>query len=326
MTTHFQKPSKKILYLGILAAVIVLVIFISKNHIASSILGERKLTYSAIDNIAKEKDTDNDGLSDKAEINVWHTNPNNSDTDGDGTLDGVEVNEGRDPLKANSSGASPPFNDYLSAGDPRIAAAVATAISLDTTGGGNFTENLSKNFFTSYLSSQDQNGIISPANRSGLIQNILAGTPTSTAPTEKYIMSSLSIFDSATPTEIKTYGNDFARLYQADLDNYLNIQKPTYDQTAEFYQKAARDLSKIKVPRAVADIHLSLLNSYNQIYVALEDLTRYKDDPLKGLIDAKIFQNNRNILPTFYVELAAYFRKNGIIFSKDDPGNMWNNI
>lgn len=47
------------------------------------------------------KDTDGDGLSDDAETNVFHTNPNNPDSDGDGFTDGEEVLiYGTDPLVA----------------------------------------------------------------------------------------------------------------------------------------------------------------------------------------------------------------------------------
>jgi hypothetical protein len=43
-------------------------------------------------------DSDNDGLTDYQEINIYHTNPHNPDTDGDGYLDGAEVKAGYNPL------------------------------------------------------------------------------------------------------------------------------------------------------------------------------------------------------------------------------------
>ncbi len=42
-------------------------------------------------------DSDNDGLSDSEEINIYHSNPNLADTDGDGYLDGEEVKYNFDP-------------------------------------------------------------------------------------------------------------------------------------------------------------------------------------------------------------------------------------
>ncbi len=44
------------------------------------------------------KDSDNDGLSDYEEKNIYGTDPHNSDTDGDGMNDGKEIKKGRNPL------------------------------------------------------------------------------------------------------------------------------------------------------------------------------------------------------------------------------------
>lgn len=45
-------------------------------------------------------DSDNDGLSDQIEINLYHSDPQLADTDGDGFLDGQEINYGYSPLQA----------------------------------------------------------------------------------------------------------------------------------------------------------------------------------------------------------------------------------
>jgi lipoprotein-anchoring transpeptidase ErfK/SrfK len=42
-------------------------------------------------------DTDGDGLSDTAELTVYHTNPNLADADGDGYADGLEIQNGYSP-------------------------------------------------------------------------------------------------------------------------------------------------------------------------------------------------------------------------------------
>jgi hypothetical protein len=43
-------------------------------------------------------DSDNDGLSDGDEVNIWKSNPMNPDTDGDTYLDGAEVKNGYSPI------------------------------------------------------------------------------------------------------------------------------------------------------------------------------------------------------------------------------------
>jgi outer membrane protein OmpA-like peptidoglycan-associated protein len=52
-----------------------------------------------------DQDMDKDGLTDGAERDIYHTDPNNPDTDGDGIPDGDEVKKYHtDPLKADSDG------------------------------------------------------------------------------------------------------------------------------------------------------------------------------------------------------------------------------
>jgi methionine sulfoxide reductase heme-binding subunit len=50
-------------------------------------------------------DSDLDGLTDKGEQQVYHTDPGNPDTDGDGYLDGVEIISGTDPVDLGSPGS-----------------------------------------------------------------------------------------------------------------------------------------------------------------------------------------------------------------------------
>ena len=42
-------------------------------------------------------DTDSDGLLDKEEVRIYHTDPLIADTDGDGFIDGDEVKNGYNP-------------------------------------------------------------------------------------------------------------------------------------------------------------------------------------------------------------------------------------
>jgi len=62
-----------------------------------------------------ESDTDGDGLSDYAEINVWQTDPGNPDTDSDGMPDGWETGHGFDPNDPSDASADPDGDDVLNA-------------------------------------------------------------------------------------------------------------------------------------------------------------------------------------------------------------------
>jgi len=54
-------------------------------------------------------DTDNDGLSDREEIVVYKTDPLKADTDNDGMVDGQEIRERHDPLDSNPNSVWPPL-------------------------------------------------------------------------------------------------------------------------------------------------------------------------------------------------------------------------
>ncbi len=57
-----------------------------------------------IELIPDRRDSDNDGLSDKEELETYNTNPYKKDTDGDGISDGDEVRGGTDPNDPNDPG------------------------------------------------------------------------------------------------------------------------------------------------------------------------------------------------------------------------------
>ncbi|MBL7471172.1 Ig-like domain-containing protein, partial [Robertkochia sediminum] len=53
---------------------------------------------------ANDPDTDNDGLTDGAEVNTHGTDPTVADTDGDSINDGDEITNGTDPTDADTDG------------------------------------------------------------------------------------------------------------------------------------------------------------------------------------------------------------------------------
>lgn len=246
----------------------IVVAFIIKNHTASSVLGEKSLSYQAAGTALPCKDAD------------------------------------------------------LTPGNPCVTQAIKTVVSSDNVDRNNLTKNLSKSFFTSYLNIQDPNGDVAEQDRINVIQNTIANAPTA-SPAMKYTLAGLIVFDPSSKDEIRAYGNDFASIYRARLSDYVSLNQPTYSQSADYYKGLAEALSRLKVPRPIAEIHVDLLNSYNQMYVSLLDLNNYENDPLKGFYALTTFRNNQNIVPTYLAKVANYFKSSGIIFSKSEPGSFW---
>jgi hypothetical protein len=68
------------------------------------------------------RDSDCDGLSNRREVMVYHTNPRVADTDGDGLDDGDEVAIGTDPNNADTDGDGLDDGDEVAIGtDPNNA-------------------------------------------------------------------------------------------------------------------------------------------------------------------------------------------------------------
>ena len=92
--------SASILFIGLVA--LLLGLFQIKNNLAPEKKIAGKNTVNQVDNEdllgLKQKDTDQDGLSDYDELKVYKTSPYLGDTDSDGLDDRTEIVQGTDPL------------------------------------------------------------------------------------------------------------------------------------------------------------------------------------------------------------------------------------
>lgn len=99
-------------------------------------------TYDEVGNISvhtsTNPDSDGDGLTDIAEINVYGSNPTLGDTDLDGLSDGDEVNiHGTDPTNPDTDGDGVNDGDEVAAGtDPLNPASFPTVANGDINGDG----------------------------------------------------------------------------------------------------------------------------------------------------------------------------------------------
>jgi DMSO/TMAO reductase YedYZ heme-binding membrane subunit len=73
------------------------------KYLLPSLLFTAMLFSYSLTASAAVKDTDADGLTDQAEIQIYHTDPNNPDTDRDGVSDGQEVLNGTNPIDPSDS-------------------------------------------------------------------------------------------------------------------------------------------------------------------------------------------------------------------------------
>ena len=242
-------------------------------------------------------DTDGDGLKDWEE-NLWKTDIANPDTDGDGTPDGREVEEGRDPSVPG------PDDAYRS----RVTVVEQTASRETPDGEKNLTQRLGEIYGAAYTILEER-GELSATTRERLYEIFIENIQQTDAFKDKrivYLEQDLTV--AKTPEEIKNYKRaltDISRRYETKYrENPLVVLEEALSRQAvsdrrnellglsEAYGELARELSLVAVPADILETHLSLINAYESIRVAVKDMSYADTDPLRGLVGISNYQEN----------------------------------
>jgi hypothetical protein len=296
-----QKKSKK---LSILAAVLILLagvllggylVLKSGRGTASqldAILGGNTLTVGVCEPNSNDpnKDSDNDGLKDWQEIQLYRTDPCKADTDGDGYTDGEEVASGYDPLKKAPG-------DELAGTVPKIPRPLPA----------NLTEALRQK-----LSEQITQNKIAPLTAQGellsgqelenypaiqqTIQEITSSYSNLFAP-DKIDDSQIKTTPDNSQTAVRRYAavaavalsyNRSAEIYALKNENEIFLKAMESNNFSELearlknYQTAYENLKKLTVPSDLLPLHKEQLNIFSsliKIYQAIRDIN---SDPLKA--------------------------------------------
>lgn len=245
----------------------------------------------------KNKDSDNDGLTDWQE-EIYKTDPNNPDTDGDGYLDGEEILSGYDPLK-------PAPNDKLSekAIEPR-----------PSTGslGVNLTQELVKTITKNIQNVQSESSLtdqnIMDFEASNLVDNALAAALAKSP--QLYFLptipeSEIKISQDISEQAVKDYSakvmeilnNNFSPekgFTQSDLEAVLQAIQTEDFTEVDKYIKAYKDsylaIKEIPVPLTWKEIHkkhLSLTLGSANIFEAVKLID---EDPLRAALALQQYQ------------------------------------
>lgn len=89
------------------------------------------------------------------------------------------------------------------------------------------------------------------------------------------------------------------------------------------YQGITQDLLAIPVPQTLAPLHLQLVNDYAAMVSSYADMQAIIDDPLRGLAAVQRYSGLIDEAKRVFINLAQTFNKDGILFSKDEPGQSW---
>jgi hypothetical protein len=89
------------------------------------------------------------------------------------------------------------------------------------------------------------------------------------------------------------------------------------------YHALARALAQVPVPQTFGPLHLTIINDLNAMGDDTVDIAQVLTDPVRGLAGIQRFSASGNEAARVLTTIAGTLSKNGILFTKDEPGHIW---
>lgn len=172
-------------------------------------------------------------------------------------------------------------------------------------------------------------------------QNQLVASAISQIDTQKpatlYTQTDLTITANTLEAQ-KAYGNELAIVIARNggtsyidtmvaIDNATSQNDASHLQTlpsiAISYQTIAKALLRVPVPQTLAPFHLQLVNNFQKISNGYASMGVILTDPLRGLTAVKDYQVLTQETLLVFINIGQTLNKNGILFTKDEPGSAW---
>jgi hypothetical protein len=293
-----------------------------RNSHMKKVVYSAPVTVASADSLSSDLqniDSDKDGLKDWEE-SLLGTDSHKADTDGDGTPDGKEVSLGRNPLVKG------PNDTAKTVAKSQLAAA-----------GLSPTDKMAREFFSRYME-LNQNGLGDDKDSQALIINeVLQNGMVVTKP-KSYESTDILINNDSSNDAIKQYANEVGSLIQkynnTKARNELIIakealEKEDYDELKEIdpiiasYKNIMSGLFKISVPQPLANIHLTLINSFNVLIFSTESVRKLDTDPLSAVEGSSIWLSGADGLNKSFNDLKAVFVDKKITFQPGEGGTFF---
>jgi hypothetical protein len=323
-----MQPTKKSRKFSILAAVFILLfgIIIGGYLVLKSGRGSASQLADILSSASKtvtgcqpdagdtNKDSDNDGLKDWQELQIYKTDACKPDSDGDGYLDSEEIASGYDPTKKAPGDELPGTKHTTSRPLPQnLTEALRQSLKNKITQGeipqldasGNFltsdqlenfpgiqsaVEEMSENYSNLFAPDKiDESQIkISPLSGKIAIQNYAAAA-----------IAAISFSQTKSQSETEMFSNAIENNDFSEMNSHLHDYKNAYDR-----------LKNITVPNELIDIHkeqLEIISKLIKIYSAIEDIN---NDPLKATLALQSYNSAAEQFKNWSNKLGDLILKN----------------
>ncbi len=158
-----------------------------------------------------------------------------------------------------------------------------------------------------------------------------------TATSKTYTTADLVVVDQ-NMASLRAYGNDTMAVLKAHPDasaqnTYMAVGQASDTQNpasltqlkaiGAAYKAMADGLAATPVPKTLAPLHLQLVNDITAIAAAYPDMETVLTDPLRGLAGVQRYVSLMGEAQRVLTSIAQQLNKDGILFSKDEPGATW---
>jgi len=223
-----------------------------------------------------------------------------------------------------------------------VAPAEGTSVNASSTSliDTNLTTILSKQVFSNFMV-LNQSGNLNSQTINDLTDQ-LSSQIIDKVPTAKvYTIADLHIIPNPTKEDLRKYGNDFMILRDKYQNQYIrqttSLDSPILNKTdagtiniykliGVLYEGISNNLLYLDVPTGLVDLHLEILNNYSTLAYSLKQLEQLDENPIMAVSGLSLFNKNIDQETQILEQITAYFIKNDIIFTENEPGHGWNNI
>ena len=244
-----------------------------------------------------DADSDGDGLKDWEEL-LWKTDQNKADTDGDGTSDNEEITLGRNPLKAGP-------DDKISDKEDLVAQEKAISDSKQNT----LTAVYARKFLMEYMALKTQKGELSDLDKNNLVQSLVDNIEP-LAVTDEYTIANLNLSEDASKLNIKKYSDELKKIFITQT--YVLVNEPnafegllksvkdnkeeetqkyliTLDYSIDLHDELIKNLISISVPKNFSELHLEMINGFNNVKFAIKNMKIVASDSIKSMMGRRLY-------------------------------------
>lgn len=198
----------------------------------------------------------------------------------------------------------------------------------------NITARTAQGLLSEYLTAQEGRDSLTEEERQRIAEDVAEQVRQKNAWEPPYVLGDLPLTEDS-PAVYRAYGNAlgtiFARYEKNALESEIVVMKRAFasrDRTelakilvnADAYRSIAEDLSRVSVPRSLADIHIRFLNGYAGIAYSLTETEVVFEDSLRGMTGIKLYSDQLDAIVLATIDLRSFFSSHQITFSEAEPG------